>query len=106
VISLIKPVSFNEIKDCDILNYLDDLDISFTSYVKKLIREDMQKNKENSEVSELVAVLKDMINRGMIGQVQQAHFQAPPPQSGESKQDDLSEGQRKALTGALSKFIK
>lgn len=102
---MIKPVSFNEVKDGDILNYLEDLDVSFTSYVKKLIREDMQKNKENSEVSELVAVLKDMINKGMIGQVQQAQ---PPqqPQVGEQKQDEVSEGQRKALTGALAQFIK
>ena len=92
---MIKPVSFNEVKDCDILNYLDDLDISFTSYVKKLIREDMQKNKENSEVSELVAVLKDMINRGMIGQVQQAQPPAQQPQGERDNSEGISEGQRK-----------
>jgi hypothetical protein len=103
---VIKPVSFNEVKDCDILNHLDDLDISFTSYVKKLIREDMQKNKENSEVSELVAVLKDMINRGMIGQVQQAQPPSQQPQGERDNSEGISEGQRKALTGALAKFIK
>ena len=39
----IKRASFNKDKDADILNHLKHNKIEFSTYVKKLIREDMKK---------------------------------------------------------------
>lgn len=38
-----QPVSLNKEKDADILNHLKHNKIEFSTYVKKLIREDMKK---------------------------------------------------------------
>lgn len=38
-----QPVSLHKVKDADILIYLEQNKIEFSTYVKKLIREDMRK---------------------------------------------------------------
>ena len=69
----LKNVSFGT-KDEDIINYLDTLDIKFSTYVKRLIRQDMTKstqaqNSEQSQTSdlkELVKTLNKMLETGLI----------------------------------------
>lgn len=38
-----QPVSLHKVKDADILKYIQENKIEFSTYVKKLIREDMKK---------------------------------------------------------------
>ncbi|MBV4420419.1 hypothetical protein KM800_13995 [Clostridium tyrobutyricum] len=48
----IKPVSFNlkNKKDCDILNYCDNLGESFSAYVKELLYKEMHKDENTSDI--------------------------------------------------------
>lgn len=67
----LKPVSFNPNtkSDIEILNYIDELGVSFGSYVKYLIRKDMRAdtahistNETTNETGEIVNQLRELVN--------------------------------------------
>ena len=130
---LLKPVSFNEEKEKEMLEYIDALGVPFASYVKRLIQQDMEKATQESEISELVTVLKDMMKNnmmmpqmgmmmpqmgmmmpqmGMVAPQQQMVQQQPQGSSADeedvvipSKKDTtLSDKQSKSLDNLMNKF--
>lgn len=110
----LKPVSFNRSTEIDIIEHIEALDIPFASYVKKLIKQDMESKQEQSEVAELVSVMKDMLNRGMMmpqpmyvaqGTVAQAQPQLPKDPD-EDPIDKVSTQQKKAVNNILKQFKK
>lgn len=60
----LKPVSFGA-SDTDILEYIDTLDEKFSSYVKRLIRQDMMDIKKDSDVMELLKGISNMMSSGV-----------------------------------------
>lgn len=63
----LKPISFNPDTKADkeILDYIDELGVSFGSYVKLLIRKDMRSGitlKELNDSSEIVEQLKELVS--------------------------------------------
>lgn len=61
----IKPISFSK-ADEDILDYLDTIDDKFSTYVKKLIRQDMYRKGQDTEVRELIKVINKLLDSGNI----------------------------------------
>lgn len=43
--TIIKPIRFNFLTEKDMLTYIENKDEKFSSYVKRLIKEDMEKEK-------------------------------------------------------------
>ena len=123
--TVLKPVSFNIKKDADLLNHIKAIDVSFATYVKDLIKKDMaemlkEQTEDKSEVSELIAVLKQMINNnnnmmmqmpmmmqmmGQMGQMQMGQ-QVKPPEPVEEKKPEVSEVQKQAVNNIMARFKK
>lgn len=61
----IKPISFSK-ADKDILDYLDTIDDKFSTYVKKLIRQDMYRNGQDTEVKELIKTINKLLDSGNL----------------------------------------
>ena len=61
----IKPISFSK-ADEDILDYLDTIDDKFSTYVKKLIRQDMYRNGQDTEVKELIKTINKLLDSGNL----------------------------------------
>lgn len=61
----IKPVSFGK-QDDDILEYIETLDVKFGTYVKKLIRQDMQNKNQNDDIKELIKTINTLLSSGNI----------------------------------------
>ena len=122
---MIKPVSLNEKNDRDIIEHIEALNISFASYVRDLIRKDMNKTdapEEKSEIGELVSLLKTMLNNnslmmgqmpqmmsmmqmmGQMGQVPQSPVIPPPVEPEEEK--EYTEVQKKAVNNIMNRFKK
>lgn len=128
---VLKPISFNDVTENDILEYIDALEVPFASYVKKLIKQDMEKSKQDSELGELISLMKDMLKNNnnmmmmpqmammmpqmaMMGNMmqqqpqQQGMQQQQPPQKNADEDEvvmpKLSEKQSKSVDNLMSKF--
>lgn len=61
----IKPISFSK-ADEDILDYLDTIDDKFSTYIKKLIRQDMYRTGQDTEVKELIKTINKLLDSGNL----------------------------------------
>lgn len=126
----LKPVSFNTDKDADILDFIEDIDETYSSYVKRLIRQDMHKGEAveptpdttQSDLKELITLMKQMLQSGMMMpnmaqmmQYQQMILQGSNVAQGTNKVDDtpedeaepeMSEEQKKAMLNIKNMFKK
>ncbi len=64
----IKPISFNEDKDADLLQRINEIEktrnISYAQYIKELIRKDINQENNNSQyiINEITNNIKELLN--------------------------------------------
>lgn len=90
----IKPVSFGK-QDDDILEYIETLDVKFGTYVKKLIRQDMQNKNQNDDIKELIKTINTLLSSGNI-KVAQVTSDAP-------EKPKVSDAQKSSIMNILNK---
>ena len=90
----IKPVSFGK-QDDDILEYIETLDVKFGTYVKKLIRQDMQNKNQNDDIKELIKTINTLLSSGNI-KVAQGIPDAP-------EKPKVSDAQKSSIMNILNK---
>ena len=90
----IKPVSFGK-QDDDILEYIETLDVKFGTYVKKLIRQDMQNKNQNDDIKELIKTINTLLSSGNI-KVAQVTPDAP-------EKPKVSDAQKSSIMNILNK---
>lgn len=90
----IKPVSFGK-QDDDILEFIETVDIKFGTYVKKLIRQDMQNKNQNDDIKELIKTINILLSSGNIKVAQ-----GTPDTSEKPK---VSDAQKSSIMNILNK---
>ncbi|WP_304427722.1 hypothetical protein [Romboutsia ilealis] len=93
----IKPVSFGK-QDDDILEFIETLDIKFGTYVKKLIRQDMQNKNQNDDIKELIKTINILLSSGNIKVAQ-----GTPDTLDVSEKPKVSDAQKSSIMNILNK---
>lgn len=97
----LKNVSFGK-SDEDIVEYLDTIDDKFSTYVKRLIRQDMTKTSQDSDVKELIKTINKLLDSGSISINKNANDETTATKD-ENKPPIITKGQMSAISNILNR---